>query len=220
MVSPRRRPQGRQNDGDIMKRRTFDALVASAGVALAVVLLAAGGLLTWGHSFIHNQVRSQLAAEKIYFPPAAAFAAAKPGTEVTPGMRPYLAKYAGQQMLTGDQAGAYANHFIAIHLQEIGGGLTYSQLSAKAIADPSNTVLAGQVATVFKGETLRGLLLNAYAFGKMGTIAGIAAIVAFAGAAFMLILAALGLVHLKRTPPEAEVLPTLTERSSGHPVTV
>ena len=203
-----------------MKRRTFDALVASAGVALAVVLLAAGGLLTWGHSFIHNQVRSQLAAEKIFFPPNSAFLAAKPGTEVTPGMLPYLQKYAGQQMLTGDQAGAYANHFIAVHLQEIGGGLTYSQLSAKAMAAPTNTVLAGQVATVFKGETLRGLLLNAYAFGKMGTIAGIAAIVAFAGAAFMLILSALGLAHLKRTPAAAEVLPTLNEHAPKPVVTV
>ena len=113
-----------------MKRRTFDALLASGGVAVAIVLLIAGGLLTWGHSFIHSQVRTQLAAQKIFFPPASAFATAKPGTEITPGMKPYLLKYAGQEMLSGQQAEAYANHFIAIHLQEIGGGLTYSQLSA------------------------------------------------------------------------------------------
>jgi hypothetical protein len=203
-----------------MNRRTFDALVASAGVALAVVLLAAGGLLTWGHSFIQGQVRSQLSAQKIFFPPTAAFAAAKPGTEITPGMKPYLLKYAGQQMLTGQQAEAYANHFIAVHLQEIGGGLTYSQLSAKAIADPTNTVLAGQVATVFKGETLRGLLLNAYAFGKMGTIAGIAAIVAFVGAGFLLLMSALGLAHLRRTPKGTEVLPSLSTRTPAHSATV
>jgi hypothetical protein len=203
-----------------MNRRTFDALVASAGVAIAVVLLAAGGLLTWGHSFIQGQVRSQLSAQKIFFPPTAAFAAAKPGTEITPGMKPYLLKYAGQQMLTGQQAEAYANHFIAIHLQEIGGGLTYSQLSAKAIADPTNTVLAGQVATVFKGETLRGLLLNAYAFGKMGTIAGIAAIVSFAGAALLLLMALFGFVHLRRTPKDAEVLPSLSHSTPPQSVTV
>jgi hypothetical protein len=193
-----------------MNRKTFDALVASAGVALAVILLAAGGLLTWGHSFITGQVHNQLAAEKVYFPTAAEFAQAKPGTEVTPAMLPYLQKYAGQQLTTGQQAEAYADHFIAVHLVAIGGGKTYSQLSAESIAAPKNTVLAGQVATVFKGETLRGLLLNAYAFGKMATIAGIAAIVAFAGAGVMLLLAALGLVHMRRTRADALVLPTLT----------
>jgi hypothetical protein len=205
---------------NIMNRRTFDALVASAGVAIAVVLLVAGGLLTWGHSFIGSQVRSQLAAQKVFFPTQAEFAAAKPGTEVTPQMLPYLQKYAGQQMLTGQQAEAYANHFIAYHLIAIGGGLTYSQLSAKAIADPTNTVLAGQVATVFKGETLRGLLLNAYAFGKMGTLAGIGAIVAFAGAALLLLMSLLGFAHLRRTPTDAEVLPSLSSHPVAEPVTV
>lgn len=198
-----------------MKRRTFDALLASGGVAIAIVLLVAGGLLTWGHSFINNQVRTQLASQKIYFPPAAAFATAKPGTEITPGMKPYLLKYAGQQMLTGQQAEAYANHFIGVHLQEIGGGLTYSQLSAKSLADPTNAALTAQVATVFKGETLRGLLLNAYAFGKMGTIAGIAAVVSFVGAFVMLLLAALGFWHLSRTSEDQEVLPPRGARSQA-----
>jgi hypothetical protein len=203
-----------------MKRKTFDALVASAGVAIVVVLLIAGSLLTWAHSFVTNQVRTQLSAEKIYFPTAAEFAAAKPGTEVTPQMLPFLQKYAGQQMTTGQQAEAYANHFIAYHLVAIGGGKTYSQLSAAAIADPKNTALAGQVATVFKGETLRGLLLNAYAFGKMGTIAGIAAVVSFVGAGVLLLLSLLGFVHLRRTKPEDEVLPGLSSHTPAEPVTV
>jgi hypothetical protein len=200
-----------------MKRKTFDALVASGGVVVAILLLVAGGLLTWGHSFVTNQVHNQLAAEKVYFPTAAEFAAAKPGTEVTPQMRPYLAKYAGQQLTTGQQAEAYADHFIAYHLIAIGGGKTYSQLSAESLAQPKNAALAAQVATVFKGETLRGLLLNAYAFGKMATIAGIAAIVAFAGAALMLLLAALGLLHLRRTPGDPELLAGL---GGGSPVLV
>jgi hypothetical protein len=197
-----------------MNRKTFDALVASAGVALTIILLVAGGLLTWAHSFITGQVRTQLSAEQVYFPTAAAFAHAKAGTEVTPQMLPYLQKYAGQQMTTGQQAEAYANHFIAYHLVAIGGGKTYSQLSAESIAQPKNAALAGQVATVFKGETLRGLLLNAYAFGKMATIAGIAAIVAFAGAALMLLLAAAGFVHLRRTKSDAVLLPGLTTSTS------
>jgi len=120
-----------------MKRRTFDALLASVGVAIAVVLLVAGGLLTWAHSFISGQVHDQLAAQKIFFPPATAFDHAKAGTEITPDMKQYLGKYAGKQMTTGNEAGAYANHFIAIHLQEIGGGQTYSQLSAESLPSPA-----------------------------------------------------------------------------------
>ncbi len=88
-------------------------------------------------------------------------------------------QYAGQQLTTGPQAEVYADHFIANHLKVIGGGKTYAQLSAESIAQPGNAKLAAQVATVFKGETLRGLLLNAYAFGTMGMIAGIAAIAAY-----------------------------------------
>jgi hypothetical protein len=193
---------GRTEEDD-MNRRTFDALLASGGVAIAIVLLIAGGLLTWGHSFIKHQVHSQLAQQQIFFPPKGSDALAPKA------IGPYLNKYAGKQMLTGQEAEAYADHFIAVHLQEIGGGKTYAQLSAASLADPKNTALAAQVATVFKGETLRGLLLNAYAFGKLGTIAGIAAIVSYAGALVMLLLAALGFMHLRRTPPDAEVFARL-----------
>jgi hypothetical protein len=100
-------------------------------------------------------------------------------------------------------------------LKTIGGGKTYAQLSAEAIAQPKNAALAAQVNTVFKGETLRGLLLNAYAFGTMGTIAGIAAIGAFIAAAVMLLLSGLGLMHARRTSPAAELLngPPADERT-------
>jgi hypothetical protein len=191
-----------------MNRKTFDALVASAGVAIAIVLLAAGGLLTWGHSFVNNQVSTQLAAQKIFFPPKGSAALA------SPQIGPYLNKYAGKQLLTGQEANAWANHFIAVHLKEIGGGQTYAQLSTQLQAHPNNAALAGEVATVFKGETLRGLLLNAYAFGKMGTIAGIAAIVSFVGAGVLLLLAALGFLHLRRTKSDEVVLPGLTAPTS------
>ena len=190
-----------------MRRRTFDTLVVSAGLVLAVVLLAAGGLLTWAHSFVTNEVRTQLAAEKIYFP-AKGSSALAPAT-----IGPYLDKYAGQQLLTGKQAEVYADHFIAVHLQEAGGGKTYAQLSAEALADPTNTKLAGQVATLFQGETLRGLLLNAYAFGTMGAIAGIAAMAAFIGAGVMLLMCGLGFWHQRRTPPDAELLGGPSSRS-------
>jgi hypothetical protein len=193
-----------------MKRRTFDILIAVAGLFLAVTLAVAGGLALWGHNFIGSQVHNQLAAQKIYFPPASAFAHPKAGTEITPSMIPSVSRYAGQQMLTGQQAEVWANDFIAVHLVEIGGGKTYAQLSTEAIAQPKNLALQGQVATMFKGETLRGLLLNAYAFGTMGTIAGIAAIGAFIAALVMLILGGLGLAHARRVTPGTEILP-------GHP---
>ncbi len=186
-----------------MKRRTFDILMAAGGLFLAVTLIFAGGLLTWAHSFIGNEVHSQLAAQQIFFPPASSKAVAGPEFAA---MRPY----GGQQLTTGAQAQVYADHFIANHLKEIGGGKTYAQLSSLSIAQPDNAKLTAQVATVFKGETLRGLLLNAYAFGTMGTIAGIAAIAAFIAGAVMLLLSGLGLVHARRTSPATEIL-------SGHP---
>ena len=186
-----------------MKRRTFDLLMAVAGLFLAVTLAVAGGLALWGHNFIGNEVHTQLAAQQIFFPAANSPAVAKPEFAA-------MRQYGGQQLTTGAQAEVYADHFIANHLKAIGGGKTYAQLSAEAIAQPKNTALAAQVATVFKGETLRGLLLNAYAFGTMGMIAGIAAIGAFIAAAVMLLLSGLGLLHARRVSPEAEIL-------SGHP---
>src|SRR5271163_2974322 len=186
-------------------RRNSHFTLAIAGFAAAVLLAVAGGLLLWGSTYVHNTVQNQLASQQIYFPPQAAFAHAKAGTEITPSMIPSVSQYAGQQLLTGQQAEVWADHFIAVHLVEIGGGKTYAQLSAEAIAQPANTKLAAQVATVFRGETLRGLLLNAYAFGTMGTIAGIAAIAAFTAALVMLILSGLGLIHARRVTPGTEI---------------
>lgn len=182
-----------------MRRKTFDAILTTGGLVLAAVLLVAGGLLSWGSSFTSGQVHSQLAAQQIFIPPAGS-----PALD-NPDIKPYLSKYAGQQLVNGEQAKAYADHFIAVHLKGIAGGQTYSQLSAKAQAAPTDTVLAGKVATVFKGETLRGLLLNAYAFDTMGRIAGIAAIFSFAAAGLMLLLSALGVWHLRRVDQDVEL---------------
>jgi hypothetical protein len=192
-----------------MRRRTFDAIATIAGLVIAAVMILAGVLLGWGHSFVTSEVHTQLAAQKIVFPASNSPAiTALPKADATA-----MSKYAGQLMTTGAQAETYADHFIAVHLVKIGGGLTYSQLSGKSLADPKNAALAGQVQTVFRGETLRGLLLNAYAFGKIAQIMLIAAFAAFAAAALMLILSAFGLVHLRRVAPEAEVLPKLATRT-------
>jgi hypothetical protein len=184
-----------------MRRKTFDALAVTGGLILAVVLLVAGGLLLWGHGFVNDQVHTQLAAQKIYFPPASSGAIkALPATDAQA-----MTAYAGQQMTTGAQAQTYADHFIAVHLREIGGGKTYAQLATAALANPKNTALAEQVQTMFRGETLRGLLLNVYAFWEMGRIMLIGAIVAFAAAAVLLIMSVFGIVHLRRVPAEAEI---------------
>src|ERR1700727_2004933 len=162
-----------------MKRRTFDMLLSAGGLVVVVVLVVAGSLLTWGTRYIDSNVHSQLAVQQIVFPPASAFAHAKAGTEITPSMIPSVSQYAGQQLLTGQQAEAYADHFIAVHIANMGGGKTYSQLSAESIAQPSNTALATTVNTVFKGETLRSMLLNAYGWWKVSQITYIISLVAF-----------------------------------------
>ena len=160
--------------------RRNSRLTALAGFAVAVILLAAGGLLLWGSTYVHNTVQGQLSAQQIYFPPKAAFAHPVAGTEITPSMVPSVSQYAGQQLLTGQQAEAYADNFIAVHIANMTGGKTYAQLSTESLAQPNNVKLAGQVATVFKGETLRSMLLNAYGWWKVSQITYIAAIVAFA----------------------------------------
>src|SRR5258708_17187416 len=183
-----------------MRRRTFDALASAAGLVLAAVLLVAGGLLVWGHSFVDNQVSTQLSAQKIVFPTKAnpEFKALPAADAATMG------QYAGQTMTTGAQAKVYADNFIGFHLSKMGG--TYAQLSGKALAHPNNAALQAQVNTVFKGTTLRGMLLDAYAFWQIGVIALWGALVSFIRAGILPILSALGLYHARRVPPTAEIL--------------
>ena len=184
-----------------MNRKVIDYLLSSAGLVVAIVLLAVGGLMVWGHVFIDNQIHSQLASQKIFFPPKGSPAIAGPQFVA-------MQKYAGQELTTGAQAQVYANHFIAVHLSEVAAGKTYAQVSTAALADPKNLTLQGQKTTLFQGTTLRGLLLNAYAFGTVATIAGIGAIVSFVGAAILLVLAGLGFVHAQRVGRAVEASAT------------
>jgi hypothetical protein len=189
-----------------MRRRTFDALATAAGLFLVVVLVVAGVLLLWGHSYANNQVTSQLSAQKIVFPTKtnAEFKALPASDKAAMG------QYAGQLMTTGAQAETYANHFIAYHLSLMGG--TYAQLSAKSMASPNNAKLAGLVQTVFRGTTLRSMLLEAYGFWQFGQIALVSAICSFIAAGVMFILSLFGLVHLRRTAPDTEVLQKISTR--------
>jgi hypothetical protein len=141
-------------------------------VGLIGILAFCAGFLFWGNAFIHNQIQTELTAQQIVFPASDSKAVTSLPAEDAAAMK----LYGGQQLTTGEQAQVYANHFIGVHLSEIAGGQTYAQVSAKAMANPTDTKLAGQVQTLFRGETLRGLLLNAYGWWTIGTYALYAAI--------------------------------------------
>jgi hypothetical protein len=196
-----------------MSRKVFDKLASWVGVVIVAVLLVAGGLLLAGHSFVNHNVKNQLAQQQIYFPPPAAFQHAKAGTEITPAMIPSVSQYAGQQLLTGPQAKAYADHFIAAHLAEMPYKGVYSKISAAAMAakpgSPQATQLNALKTTSFMGTTLRGLLLEAYAFSVVGQIMLIGALASFAFAAILGVFVALGFRHSAHSAEEARV-PTPT----------
>jgi hypothetical protein len=196
-----------------MRRKTLDLILTLFGAAMVVVLLVAGGLLMWGASFAHNSVHNQLAEQEIYFPSKAAFAHAKPGTEITPSMIPSVSQYAGQQLLTGQQAEVWANTFIAVHLSEMPYHGVYATLSTVSRAHPTTAKLAALTQTSFQGTTLRGLLLEAYAFSVFGDIAFWASIASFVLAGVMLLLTVLGLVHYRRVNEDARFPRTHQEES-------
>jgi len=146
---------------------------------VALLVLAFGsGAAFFANSFTTTQIHDQLAPQQISFPQNAA-----------QGLPKDLSQYAGQQVLTGDQAHAYAEKFIGLHLQEIGQGHPYSYWSAQARAATDPTVAAKDQAiadTLFKGETLRSMLNQAWTFSVIAEIALIAGI-AFAIAAVVVL---------------------------------
>jgi hypothetical protein len=141
-------------------------------IGLIGILGFVSGFAFWASNFATSTVHDQLAAQQIYFPAAGS----KAITSLPDADGVAMSHYAGQQLLTGQQAAVYANSFINVHLGEISGGKTYAQLSTLAQADPTNPTLAGEVATIFKGTTLRSMLLNTYGWAQLGQFAGYAAI--------------------------------------------
>jgi hypothetical protein len=186
-----------------MSRSIVDRLVSSIGAVMGVALLVASGLLFFAHGYVHGQVTDQLREQQITFPAAGS----KAITSLPTADQPEITKYAGQALVNGDQAKAFADHYIKVHLAEVADGQTYSQVSAKALADPQNEQLAGQVQTLFRGETLRGLLLNAYAFDTMAKVALIAAWVSLIGGIVLIALSVLGLLHSRRPTPDETAVP-------------
>jgi hypothetical protein len=136
---------------------TSIATVAAAGIIIVGILAVVGG------SYDKQVVHDQLVPQKIVFPAAN-----------SPALLPGIKQYAGQKLVNGDQAKAYANNFINVHLSKIAGGETYAQVSTAALAAPKNAKLAEEKATLFQGETLRGLLLNAWGWSLVGTLVTLA----------------------------------------------
>jgi hypothetical protein len=174
------------------ERRAIDKVFILLGVMVTVVLLAASGVSWFGYKFATDNVRKELTAQKIFFPK-------KGSPSFDPKVYPDLQKYAGQQVDDGVKAKAYANGYIGRHLKNIADGKTYSEVSALAMKDPTNQTLQQQKATLFQGETLRGLLLSAgYVNWTFGMLALYVAIASLAGAAVMAVLVLLGLGHLRK----------------------
>ena len=195
-----------------MKRRTLDLIVSVGGLVLAGLLLVVGLVLTSNANFANNYVHEQLSAQKIFFKSADTLTAEEK-------QQACLVQYAGQQLTTGAQAECYANNFINVHLAGIAGGKTYAELgdvqtqlraqiaTAQKNNDPNLAALQKQLTdtttnreTVFKGETLRGLLLTSFGFSQFGEKAALAATVAYLGSGLLALLTLLGIIHAVRTP--------------------
>ena len=186
-------------------RSAFDKLISFTGLALAAVLLVAGGLLTWANTFIGDQVKDQLVMQDITMPEGGAL-------EGLPDAdRKALEEYAGSQLDTGPEAKAFADHYILVHMNASSDGRTYEEVSGEFIqlSDEEKASEEGQALgqlrqSLFMGNTLRGLLLYGYAFATIGTIAGIAAVVSFGAGALLLVLVALGFWHARKAGQSAE----------------
>ena len=161
-------------------RAMLDKLTSWVGLALAAVLLVAGGLLTWANAFVADQVDYQLGMQAITMPTEEAIAG------LPDADREALEPFVGSPLDTGAEAKAYADHYILAHMNASSDGRTYQQVSGEYIAHKASAdgqALAGLRQSLFMGNTLRGLLLYGYAFATIGMIAGYAAIAAFATSA-------------------------------------
>jgi hypothetical protein len=207
-TTTKRNDTGKDTDLVRLPRRRIDKFLVAFGVIATVVFLFAGGLLTWGANFSNDYVYDELSSQNIFFPDAESLEAEG---------RDDLVKYAEEQVTTGPEAEAYAS-FIGGHLEEIADGQTYAEIDDRGAAEAVTAAeesgaseaevaelqatadqLKGQRDSLFKGETLRGLLLSSFAWSTIGRIAGIAAWVAFLGAAVMAALVVAGVVHMRRT---------------------
>lgn len=197
-----------------MKRRTLDLIFSTVGLVVAALLLIGGLVLKNQADFAEDYVHDQLAQQNITFTP-------EDGLTDEEKEADCLVKYAGEPLTSGKQSECYANEYIGLHVRAVNEGKTYAQTStqaraAQAAADEaaeSNApnaeelqtaadALSAQAETLFKGETLRGLLLTSYGFSIFGERAGQAALVVFLAAAVLALASIAGFIHALRTPKD------------------
>ena len=194
-----------------MRRRTLDVLFSAGGLALSGLLLVLAMVMTSNANFAEGYVKDQLSQQKITFKSLDTLTDEEKQSAC-------VVQYAGQQLVTGKQAECYANDFIGLHVKATAEGMTYSELgvpqsalrtqiaAAQASNDPALadlqkqlTTVTGQRETLFKGETLKGLLLTSYGFSVFGVKGAQVATVAYLGAALLALLSIAGFAHALRT---------------------
>ena len=189
-----------------MKRRTLDKIISIVSLGFAALLLLFAGLLNWGASFASDNVASQLAMQNISFPAVESLPTATKGQ---------LSKWAEQKVVTGEMARDYSDLYILEHMNAsatavTGKPATYSEVAGAYMGlvrggstDVEQITQHGDLReTLFMGNTLRGMLLQAYAFGTMGMIASYAAMASLGGAILFLILGIAAVLHRRNTSEE------------------
>jgi hypothetical protein len=184
------------------QRTMWDKIVSGAGAVIAVALLVIGSAAVYGGNFGRDNVQDRLAPEKVVFPPLSA---------MTPQEQAQLGEFAGQTVDTGPEAEGFAR-YIGGHLAEVNGGATYSETSSAAREeglDPKTAAdLQEKADTLFKGETLRSILLNAYGWWTVSTIALYVGFALIAAGLVLAFLSLLGFRHAHRGragPPAVEI---------------
>lgn len=216
-----------------MKRRTLDLAFSIGGLIFSVLLLIVGLVLSDQSNFAENYVKDQFKQQQITFTKAEGLSGEQDDA-------PCLVTYAGKLLQTGKQAECYANEYIAYHLAESANtagyeGETYATLGtpqrelrtklqdAKDAGQPTETVQADLDKvnslrdTMFRGETLRGLLLTTYGFSIFGERAGQAALVVYIAAALIALLSIAGLIHAFTTKKDETVLLVTHEHGDKEP---
>lgn len=205
-----------------MKRRTLDIAFSIGGLLVAGLLLVLGLVLTNQANFADDYVTEQLGEQKIEFTKAEFLSEEEAASAC-------LVKYAGTALDSGKKAECYANEYIALHMREsateagytdatyatLGGvqrGLRTDLQAATDAGQPTDEIQANLDAvtqlreTMFKGDTLRGLLLTTYGFSIFGERAALAATIVYIFAALMALLSIAGLVHAFTTKKDETVL--------------
>jgi hypothetical protein len=187
-----------------MERKAWDQVVSGAGAVVAAVLIVLGTLAIFGGNFAKDNVQDRLEPQMVQFPPTEAMSEAELAE---------VGDFAGEQVMNGEQAEAYSR-YIGLHLAEVNEGQTYAQTSSAAraedISDEERAELQGKADTLFKGETLRSILLNAYGWWTVGTIAVLAGYAMIVAGLVLALFAILGFWHAGRAARAAAGGPTVT----------